>query len=72
MIKSLAMASVQGSLDYPLLAKQMRQISHPVGGVRKEDILNISADAGGTEEEDLSYEAWIAFRKAGESRTDPP
>ena len=70
MIKSLAMASVQGSLDYPLLAKQMRQISQPVGGVRKEDILNISADAGGTDDEDLSYEAWVAFRKAARSRKD--
>ena len=64
------MASAQGSLDYPLLAKQMRQISQPVGGVHKEDILNISADAGGTDDEDLSYMAWVAFRKAAESRKD--
>ena len=70
--KTLAMAAVQGSLDYPFLAKQMRQILHPVGGAHKEDVLNISADAGGAEDEDLSYEAWIGFRKAGRSRKDPP
>ena len=56
--------------DFPLLAKQMRQISQPVGGVQKEDILNISADAGRTDDEDLSYEAWVAFRKAARSSKD--
>ena len=65
--KTLATAAVQGSLDYPLLAKQMRQVLDPVGGAHKEDIPNISAEAGGAEVEDLSYEAWIAIRKAGES-----
>ena len=68
--KPLVMAAVQCYLDFPLLAKQMRQISQPVGGVHKEDILNISADAGGTDDEDLSYMAWVAFRKTAESRKD--
>ena len=68
----MAMAAVQGSLDYPLLAKQMRQILNPVGGAHKEDILNISAGTGGAGDEDLSHEAWIAFRKAGGSHREPP
>ena len=55
--KSLDMASVQGFLDYPLVAKQMRQFSRPCGGARKEDILNITTDDGGADEEDLSFEA---------------
>ena len=45
---------------------------HPLGGAHAGDILRISADAGGAEDEDLSYEAWIAFRKAGRSHKDPP
>ena len=58
--KSFIMASVQGSLGYPLVAKQMRQISQPCGGAHKEDILSITTDDGGMDEEDLSYEAWVA------------
>ena len=68
--KSPAMAAVQGPLDYPLLAKQMRQISQLVGGPRKRDILNFPADSGGVDDEDISYEAWVAFRKAARSRKD--
>ena len=70
--KTLAMAAVQGSLDYPLITKQMRQVLNPVGGTHKGDILNISAEAGGAEGEGLSDEAWIAFRKAGGNRREPP
>ena len=74
--KTLVVASVQGSLDsYPALAKQMRQILQPVGGTQKEDILmnspNIMADNVGVDEEDLSYEAWVAYRKAGKGRKGP-
>ena len=73
--KTLVMAAVQGSLDsYPALAKQMRQISQPVGGTQKEDILinspNVMADTVGVGEEDLSYDAWVAYCKAGKSRKD--
>ena len=68
--KSLAMAAVQGSLDCPFLAKQMRQISQLVGGPRRRDVLNFSADSGGVDDEDISYEAWVAFRKAAGSRKD--
>ena len=71
--KTLVMASVQGSLDsYPALAKQMRQILQPVGSAQKEDVLmhspTIMADNVGIDEEDLSYEAWVAYRKAGKGR----
>ena len=48
------MASVQGSLGYPLVAKQMRQISQPRGGAPKEDIPTITTDDGGVDGEDLS------------------
>ena len=37
--KSLVMASVRGSLDYPLVAKQMRQVSQPRGGAHRGDVL---------------------------------
>merc|ERR1712016_405061 len=71
--KTLAMASAQGSLDsYPALAKQMRQISQPAGSTQKEDVLmnspRIMADNVGVEDEDLSYDAWVAYRKAGKGR----
>ena len=67
------MASVQGSLEsYPALAKQMRQILQPVGSTQKEDVLmnttDIMTDNVGVENEDLSYDAWIAYRKAGKGR----
>ena len=68
--KSLILASAQGSLDYPLVAKRMSQISQPCGGAHKEDIPKIMTDDGGVDEEDLSYEAWVAFRKAAKGRAD--
>ena len=71
--KTLVMASVQGSLDsYPSLAKQMRQILQPVGSTLKEDVLMsappIMADNVEIDDEDLSYDAWVAYRKAGRGR----
>ena len=70
--KSLVMASVQGSLGYPLVAKQVRQISQLRGGGHRADIFNISSDAGGIDGEDLLYEARVAFRRAARGRTDQP
>ena len=64
------MASAHGSPDYPLVAKKIRQISQPRGGAHKDDILNFTTDAGGIDDEDLSYEAWVAFRKAARGRKD--
>ena len=73
--KTLVMAAVQGSLDaYLPLAKKMRQISQPVGGTRKEGILinppNTMADTAGVGDEDLSYDAWAAYCRAGAGRKD--
>ena len=70
--KYLIMASVQGSLDFGLVSKQMRQISHPRGIVKKEDILQVTTEGDGSDEKDLSYEAWVAYRKAGKGRKDRP
>ena len=73
--KTLVMASVQGSLDsFLALAKQMRQILQPVGSTQKEDVLMtappIMSDNVEVDDEDTSYDAWVAWRKAGKGRKD--
>ena len=65
---SLVIAAVQGSLDYPAIALQMRQILNPVGKHNKEDILSIAMEEPPLEDLDLSYEAWVAYRKAGKGK----
>ena len=64
------MESAPGSLDCPVVAKQMRHISQPCGGANKDDILYMTTDDGGVDEEDLSYQAWVAFRNAARGRAD--
>ena len=54
------LASVQGSLDLPIAAGQMRRFFHPCGGPARQDVHAAAVCDAGSEEGDLSYEAWAA------------
>ena len=66
--KSLLMASVQGSLDFPRAAKQMRRLSDRCGVPSRQEVLaatEMDAKSGGG---DLSYDAPAANRRAKSKR----
>ena len=70
--KSLLPASVQGSLDFSIVAKQMRHIFEPRGGVAQKAVL-AGTDCGmESEEESSAYEAWAAYREARKVGKDSP
>ena len=58
--KSLSLASVQRSLDFPTVAKQMRPLCEPRGGSARQAVLAATDSEMESEEEDLSYEARAA------------
>ena len=70
--KSLLLASVQGSLGIPIVAKQMRRLFEPCGGVAKQDVPAATDSDVDSDEKDLSYEARAEVRKAERARNDSP
>ena len=70
--KSLVLSSVHGSLDFPSVANRMRQVFEPCGGVAKQDGHEAAAVEVDADRKDLTYEAWVAYRKAERARKGSP
>ena len=62
----MPLANVQGALYVPIAAKQMRRLLDPCGGARRRDVLAAAGADVRSDEEDPSYEARVAYRKARE------
>ena len=60
-----------GYLDFHSAAKQMRRLLELYGGSVRQDVLAATDLGMGSEEVDLSSEAWAAYRKAKKAREDP-
>ena len=56
------MASLGGSVDFSRMKQQLRQLFHHPNSVTKEDISPVMEGKSVSRGEDLSYEAWAAFR----------
>lgn len=63
-------SSVQGSLDVPAVATQLRRLFDPRGGPARKDVLAVRDRYMESEGGDLSYGAWAAFREAKKRRKD--
>ena len=57
------MASLGGSVDFPRMKQQLRQLFHHPKSVTKEDVFSVAEELQAHSDEDLSYEAWLASRK---------
>ena len=53
--KSLLFASAQGSLDFPIAAKQMRRFLDPCGGPPRQEIVAATGTGAQSDEENLFY-----------------
>ena len=69
--KSLLLASVKVSLDVPIVARRMRRLSNPRGGPESQDVLTAMDWDMNSDEEDTSFEACAAFRKAKRRENRP-
>ena len=56
------MASLGGSVDFARTKQQLRQLFHQSNSVTNEDIFPATEEKTGLRGEDLSYEAWAAYR----------
>ena len=63
------MASMAGNVDFVRAPNQLRQLFRAPNAVAKEDILHVTEESAQLAPDDLSYDAWLAYRKAGEQRT---
>ena len=70
--ESLLLASVPGSSDFPIAAKQMRPSYEPCGGPMRQYVSATTDLDMDSEEEDASYEARVAYRKAKKTRKEAP
>ena len=60
----LLLASVRGPWDFPIAAKQMCRFCALCGAPARQDVLTATDMEAKSGEEDLSYEAWAAYREA--------
>ena len=60
--RTLLMASMGGSVDFARMKQQLRQLRHQPNSVTKEDIFPAMEEKTVSRGEDLSYEAWAAYR----------
>ena len=70
--KSTSPASVQGSSDFPIAAKQMRRLFDPCGGPARQDVLTATDWGMESDEEDFHYESCAANREAKRRRKVSP
>ena len=56
------MASLGGSVDFARMKQQLRQLFHRPNSATKEDIFPVTEEKPVSRGEDLSYEAWVAYR----------
>ena len=66
--KSLLLARVQGSLRFPIAARQMRRLFDPRGGPARQDVPTATGRDMESEREDLLYEDWAAYWRAKKRR----
>ena len=64
--KALLMASMGGNVEFGRMSKQLRQLFQAPNAVTKEDISRVSEAS--VPEDDLSYEARLAYRKGNKQR----
>ena len=64
--KTLLMASLGGNVEYGRMTKQLRQLFQSPNAVTKGDIFRVIEDRALQKEDDVSYEAWLAFRNKHE------
>ena len=69
--KSLLLASVQGSLDFPIVAKQVRRPFDPCGEPARQGVL-AATEMDKQSDEDLSFEASAAYWEAEKKGRDSP
>ena len=67
--KTLLMASLGGQIDFARLSKQLRQLFQPTNSAAKEAILRVTTESTQPQIEDLSYEAWLAYKNGNQQRT---
>ena len=67
--KTLLMASLGGSVEFNRMTKRLRQLFHSPNSLTKEDISPVIEEKSPPQGEDLSYEAWAAFRKQQKRNT---
>ena len=65
------MASLGGAVAYSRMSTQLRQLFHSQCGATKEDISPVTENRSIPQGEDLSYEAWAAFRKQQKQNKGP-
>ena len=63
--KSLLLASVQGALSLQAAVERMRRLFDPCGGAARRNVLAATDVFAPSEDGNLSYEEWVANRKAG-------
>ena len=61
--RSLLMASIGCIMDFAKVSQQLRHLFQPKGTAKKEDAL-VASEAP----EDLSYEAWVAYKNSGKKK----
>ena len=57
------MASLGGSVDFSRMKQQLRQLFHQSNSATKDDVFSMAEETTASPGEDLSYEAWAAYRK---------
>ena len=62
--KSLLLAGVQGRLDFRNAAKRMRRFVDPCGRLARQNVFAATGMAARPDEEDPSYQPWVAYRDA--------
>ena len=67
--RTLLMASLGGSVDFSRMKQQLRQLFHQSNSVTKEDVFSMAEETTASPGEDLSYEAWAAYRKNQKQNT---
>ena len=67
--RTLLMASLGGTADFAGMKQQLRQLFHQPNSVTKEDIFPATEEKSVSRGEDLSYEAWVAYRNKQKQST---
>ena len=70
--KSLVLASVQGSLDFPIVAKRMRRQFDPCDGPARQDALTATDWDMQSDEKELPNEAPVAYQETKQNRIVSP
>ena len=63
------MACMAGNVEFARAPKQLRQLFQSPNAAIKGGILHVAGESAQLAPDDLSYYAWLAYRKAGEQRT---